>query len=64
MYYILLYNVKNIYIISMEVLLPSYEIIEGLYFLANAAKDRGVLFFFIRGIFGFIGNQRWWWFIN
>ena len=62
MYYILLYNVKNIYIISMEVLLPSYEIIEGLYSVTNSVTDRGVLFFFIRGIFGFIGNQRW--FIN
>lgn len=29
----------------MEVLLPNDEIIEGLYFLANAAKDTGVLFF-------------------
>jgi hypothetical protein len=29
----------------MEVLLPNVEIMEGLYFLAHAAKDIGVLFF-------------------
>jgi len=31
----------------MEVLLPNAEIMEGLYFLANAAKNIGDLFFFI-----------------
>jgi hypothetical protein len=52
----------------MEVLLPNAEIMEGLYFLANAAKNIGDLFFFISpwasrdalgdcGNFGFIGNQ-------
>jgi len=48
MYFILLYtNVQNIYTISMEVLLPNGEIMhaEGLYFLANAAKDIGDFFF-------------------